>query len=35
MAATMPYNMAKTGIDMMTRCLALALGPNVRVNAVK
>ena len=34
-SSEMPYNMAKSAMDMMTRCLALALGPNVRVNAVK
>ncbi|XP_054153637.1 3-oxoacyl-[acyl-carrier-protein] reductase FabG-like [Oppia nitens] len=28
------YNVAKAGIDMMTRVLALELGPNIRVNTI-
>ncbi|MCI4348203.1 MAG: SDR family oxidoreductase, partial [Thermoplasmata archaeon] len=29
-----PYNASKAGLVMLTRCLALALAPEVRVNAV-
>jgi len=29
-----PYNAAKAGLVMLTRCLALAMAPQVRVNAV-
>jgi 3-oxoacyl-[acyl-carrier protein] reductase len=29
-----PYNAAKAGLVMLTRCLALAMAPEVRVNAV-
>lgn len=31
---TSPYNMGKAALDMMTKCMAMELGPNIRVNSV-
>ena len=31
-----PYNVAKAGLDMFTRCMAAELGPKgIRVNVIK
>lgn len=31
---TSPYNIAKAGLDMMTKCMAMELSPAIRVNCV-
>ncbi|XP_060071217.1 L-xylulose reductase-like [Ylistrum balloti] len=31
---TSPYNIAKAGLDMMTKCMAMELSPAIRVNSV-
>ncbi|OWF53316.1 L-xylulose reductase [Mizuhopecten yessoensis] len=31
---TSPYNIAKAGLDMMTKCMAMELSPTIRINSV-